>query len=51
MMNYGGLLLVDKHGMVKEWDTAQQKWSPGARGVDRWIEHVLDDGDQYLNDQ
>jgi hypothetical protein len=50
MMNYGGLIILDKDDRIREWDTSQRLWSPKPWGFDEWVEDILRDGDAYMKD-
>jgi len=51
MMNYGGLIVLDGQGTVREWDTSQQIWDPNTCSFDQWIQDILREGEAYLNEQ
>lgn len=51
MTNYGGLIVLDEHGTVREWDTAQNKWSPMQRRFDEWLNCILRGGDAYMKEE
>ena len=48
--NYGGLQILDEDSNVREWDTAIGAWSPGTLNMATWIEVILKDGDEFLNE-
>jgi len=50
MMNYGGLILLDKEGSVREWDTSQHTWEPRTWTIEEWLARILEEGDAYLNE-
>jgi hypothetical protein len=50
MTNYGGLILLDQEGTVKEWDTSQNTWSPNEWSFDEWMSEMMREGDTYLNE-
>jgi hypothetical protein len=41
MMNYGGLLIANHAGKLKEWDTSRNTWSPGKIQLDDGIQIIL----------
>lgn len=51
MMNYGDLIILDKNGTVREWDTAVKFWSPNVLSFAEWIEDILRQGDNYLKEE
>jgi hypothetical protein len=50
MMNYGELILLDGQGKIKKWDTSERTWAPGNVSFDQWLEEVLREGDEFLNE-
>lgn len=50
MTNYGGLIVIDKSGKVREWDTQQKIWTSKKRSFDEWIEEMLHTGEQYMKE-
>jgi hypothetical protein len=50
MMNYGGLVILEDHGIVKEWDTAQAKWNSHTWKINEWLEDLLAKGDAFLRE-
>src|SRR5439155_7033175 len=47
MMNYGGVLVLGRDLAVREWDSAQHKWSPEGRPFAEWIDTILTEGVAY----
>lgn len=50
MMNYGGLIILRKDGVVGEWDTSQRRWEPDSWTFAEWIEKIIDEGEAYINE-
>jgi hypothetical protein len=50
MTNYGGLIILDKSGITKQWDTSQEIWEPNEWSFDEWIEGVLREGDAFMKE-
>jgi hypothetical protein len=48
MTNYGGLVLLDAGGTVKEWDTGECTWLSGNLPLDEWIEKVINEGEVIM---
>lgn len=48
--NYGGLLLLDETESIKEWDTQQGVWLARDVLLTEWIEKMICDGEQMMND-
>ena len=50
MMNYGGLILLDSVGNIKEWDTDEGNWIGQTLTVYDWIEKLFDEENRYLEE-
>jgi hypothetical protein len=51
MQNYGGLIIANVDGRVREWDTAQRMWDPRTfDDFDEWMEVFLREGDEFLRE-
>jgi hypothetical protein len=50
MMNYGGLVVLNEDGSVKEWDTSRHMWNPGQFSLDEWVELIFREGETYVNE-
>jgi hypothetical protein len=50
MTNYGGLVLLDADGTVKEWDTGQSKWVSGKLPLEQWIEKMMSEGEAIMSE-
>jgi len=48
MTNYGGLVLLDSNGSVKEWDTADGRWLSKDRPFKDWIEGIMREGETMV---
>jgi hypothetical protein len=48
MTNYGGLVLLNKDGTVKEWDTGQSTWLSRNLPFAEWIENVMSEGETIM---
>ncbi|MDX1948696.1 MAG: SMI1/KNR4 family protein [Pirellulaceae bacterium] len=48
MTNYGGLVLLDADGIVKEWDIGESKWVSGKQSLEHWIENVMSEGEAIM---
>lgn len=48
MTNYGGLVLLDRDGTIKEWDTGESKWLTENVLLDKWITKVIREGDSVM---
>jgi hypothetical protein len=52
IMSYGELILLDREGMIRKWDTAQAQWDPSPPiSFDEWLQEVLREGKTYLNEK
>jgi hypothetical protein len=45
MTNYGGLILLDQDGTIKEWDTAVSTWLVNKVPFSKWIEKQIKEGE------
>lgn len=45
MTNYGGLILLDGDGAIKEWDTGQSTWLSKSLPFGEWMEKVISEGE------
>lgn len=50
MTNYGGLILLDQHGMISEWDTSERAWGQKRLELSQWVEDVMREGDAALRE-
>ena len=50
MMNYGGLIILNQDGVVREWDTAQKVWDPLTLEFGEWVEKILREGDIFMRE-
>lgn len=48
MTNYGGLVLLDDDGSVKEWDTGESKWVAERQPLEQWIEKMMSEGEAIM---
>jgi len=48
MTNYGGLIILDKRGTIKQWDTSQSRWEENRWTFDEWVEDIFREGDAFL---
>lgn len=48
MTNYGGLIVLDEHCSVKEFDTSQSTLTPRNTTLDQWLSKVMQEGDASL---
>jgi hypothetical protein len=42
---------LDQHSYVQEWDTSQNKWSPGRDPFATWLETTFSECAEDLNSQ
>ena len=50
MTNYGGLVLLDADGTVKEWDTGESRWLSKNMPLGEWIEKMMSEGEVIMAD-
>lgn len=50
MMCYGGLIILDQDGMIKEWETSQARWGSTNLSFCAWIDGVLAEGSVYMKE-
>ena len=50
MTNYGGVIILNQDGIIREWDTAQKCWDPKKLEFGDWIEALLQEGDTFMNE-
>ncbi len=48
MTNYGGLILADKKGKIKEWDTSEGRWIFQNMLTTDWFEKIVLEGKEIL---
>jgi hypothetical protein len=48
--NYGGVIILDQDGTVREWDTAQTMWDPKTWDFAGWIDYILAEGEEFMNE-
>jgi hypothetical protein len=48
--NYGGISVLQDDGRIREWDTGAYRWGPMDENFDDWIERILKEGDEYMNE-
>jgi hypothetical protein len=48
MTNYGGLILLDADGTVKEWDTGESRWLFKNVPLQEWMERMMSEGDAIM---
>jgi hypothetical protein len=48
--NYGGLILLDDNGLIREWDTSQNTWGQQDVIFEDWISAILIEGDICLSE-
>lgn len=48
MTNYGGLVLLDGDGAIKEWDTGQRTWLVTNLPFGEWVEKVIVEGEVIM---
>jgi len=51
MTSYGGLLILDGRGRVKEWDTAEGAWLIKSMAFDKWIAKILKEGKELIEEE
>jgi hypothetical protein len=49
MTNYGGMQILERNSLVREWDSSQRKWSGDRHPFYSWVEKVLHEGAVYLD--
>ena len=50
MMNYGGLIILNKNGTTREWDTSQGMWGSKTWEFGDWVDDVLRNGEVYMRE-
>jgi hypothetical protein len=50
MTNYGGLILLDGDGTIKEWDTGQSIWLVRNLPFSEWIEKEIHEGEIMIEE-
>jgi hypothetical protein len=52
MFNYGGIITIGSDSVVREWDSAQGKWSSDHDAIrfDSWLVMISAEGREYLAD-
>ncbi|WP_144973534.1 hypothetical protein [Bremerella volcania] len=50
MTNYGGLILLDSQGLVKEWDTGQATWLNKDISLQDWLDGIMTEGESLMED-
>jgi len=50
MTNYGGMVILEQDSLVSEWDTSQQKWMADRYPFNQWVEKIMEEGADYLNE-
>ena len=50
MTNYGGLILLDADGKIKQWDTSQGCWDSKGIAFADWIEQIIEEGEEVMED-
>lgn len=50
MNNYGGLVLLDLDGNVKEWDIGVGEWVFEALPLEQWIEEMMSEGEAIMHE-
>jgi hypothetical protein len=50
MMNYGELIIFSERRQIRKWDTGQRQWVPGGLSMEQWVEEILREGDEFLNE-
>jgi hypothetical protein len=48
--NYGGIYVVDENNIVREWDSAQKRWTKEF-SFEEWIEFLFSEGQAYLDEE
>lgn len=48
MTNYGGLVLLDEKGKIKEWDTSEGRWLIQNMPITEWFEKIISEGKETL---
>ncbi|HJT23204.1 MAG TPA: hypothetical protein VJ873_01410 [bacterium] len=48
MTNYGGLVLLDAGGAVKEWDMGESKWLIKDLPFGNWVEKIMSEGEVMM---
>jgi hypothetical protein len=48
MTNYGGLIILDNDGTVKQWDKSRRIWEDNQWTLDEWVEDIFREGDAFL---
>lgn len=48
MTNYGGVVLLDLNGTVKEWDTGESIWLSRDLAFEEWIETLITEGEAIM---
>ena len=51
MTNYGGLIILDKEGAVKQWDSSQARWEESSWTFDEWVEDTIREGDAFMKEE
>ena len=47
-MSYGGYLVIDTIGTIREWDSAQHAWFGESFSSDQLVQRLLAEGPSYL---
>jgi len=51
MMVYGGLIIFDQNGTVRDWDTARAIWGDKTWDFPGWIDDILAEGELYMREE
>jgi hypothetical protein len=51
MTNYGGIAVLGQDLLIREWDSAERKWSGDQCSFRDWIRRVLIEGAEYLREK
>jgi SMI1 / KNR4 family (SUKH-1) len=50
VMSYGGVIVLEPDGTIKEWDSSERKWGPGKPSLGDWVEAVMSEGDVVMTE-
>jgi hypothetical protein len=50
MTNYGGLMVSNQDGELKEWDTNLNRWISETSSIGDWFRGVLTEGQSYMKE-
>jgi hypothetical protein len=51
MYNYGTVVVLGADLLIREWDSAQRNWSHREHPWEDWLERVIAEGCEYLNEE